>query len=395
MRYLFRNFNLTVVVVFIFFGFIIASLLLYIYEVRRRTSFFPKMHFKESSLTIHILKSCRLTSRQFRPSWYLSNRHIQTISSYLGTDRSIEFDREYLQLRDRGVVALDWMLNVPVYKRKRCTVLIILPGLTSGASNVTHLCKYAASKGYRPVVFNPRGFGDSILTTHKILAPGDPQDLKQVVKYIHGRYPKVLVTLIGIGTGCCLQLSYLGEYGSSAKISAGACISPCFDPVERFSRGIRSVYDLLYIIKLKITLGSHSKHLEKCFHFNELLKCWSFRVLDEIVYSKLYKFSNIEEFWDRYHPLRDVDEIAVPLLFINSLDDPFNTGSNIPYDMCKYYPHFLMVTTERGGHCGFVDRFGDVSWADKLAVDYLDSVLEFTNKGHSINYGKCVARSTI
>jgi len=39
-----------------------------------------------------------------------------------------------------------------------------------------------------------------------------------------------------------------------------------------------------------------------------------------------------------------------------------------------------MVAKEHGGHRGFVDTFGDVSRAEKLAVDYIDSVLEFTNK---------------
>ena len=215
------------------------------------------------------------------------------------------------------------------------------------------------------------------------------------MKYINGRYPKALITVAGYGTGCALLLSYLGEFGSSANMCAGVCISACFDITERFSKQIKCFYDLLYLTKLKYIVGSHAKALSKHIDIKALLNTWSFNKFDDIVYSKLYGFSNIEEFWDKNHPLRDVDEISVPLMFINSLDDPFYSNVKIPYELCKYYPHFLMVATNRGGHAGFCENPCETSWADRLCMDYIDSVLEFTNKGHTINYGKCPVRSTI
>ncbi|XP_052802331.1 protein ABHD15-like [Mya arenaria] len=377
------------------FGTIMISAFIYVKSFMRQPSTIPKLYFKESALASHLLKRCRLMNRKFDPPWYLRNAHVQTLLSFCLPQSSTEFDREYLQMRDKGVVALDWVLHVPVHKKKRCTVLIVLPGLTAYALHVANLCSLAAHKGYKPVVFNQRGFGNTVLTTPKILSNGDPHDLRQVVKFIQGRYPKALITMVGVGTGCSLLLSYLGEFGSSANICAGACLSACFDNAERFSKGVQGVYDILYLLRLKLTLCKHSSSLSNFINFNEVLKCWSFRQFDELVFSKLYNFSNVDDFWDRNNPLRDVDEIAVPLLFINSLDDPFYSKISIPYDLCKYYPHFLMVCTNKGGHCGFIDNPSDVSWSEKLALDYLDSVLEFTNKGHTINYGKCAVRSTI
>ena len=132
-----------------------------------------------------------------------------------------------------------------------------------------------------------------------------------------------------------------------------------------------------------------------CIDFKEIFKCWTFKEFNHQVFHKFYNFTNIEEFWDIFHPLRDVDEIAVPLLFVNSLDDPFYSKCKIPYELCKYYPHFLMVVTNKGGHCGFIDKLTGESWADRLALDYIDSVLEFTNQGNTINNGKCAKRSAI
>lgn len=377
------------------FGTVIISIFIYLKSILQNTPSIPKLYFKESALASHLLKRCRLMNRKFDPPWWISNAHVQTVLPFLLPYEEIEYEREYLQMKDKGVIALDWVVNVSTHKRKRCTVLLVLPGFTANALSVSKLCSLAAHKGYRPVVFNPRGFGNSNLTTPRISSYGDPTDLRQVVKYIHGSYPKALITMLGYGTGCSLLLSYLGEYGSSANICAGACISACFDYSERFSNDIRNFYDFVYLSKLKCTVGVHSKALSKQINFNELLSSWSYRRYDEIVYSKLYGFSNVEEFWEKNNPLRDVDEIAVPLLFVNSLDDPFYSNIKIPYELCKYYPQFLMIATNKGGHCGFVDNFSDVSWADKLALDYIDSVLEFTNKGHTIKYGKSPARSTI
>ena len=60
------------------------------------------------------------------------------------------------------------------------------------------------------------------------------------------------------GTCCGLLISYLGEFGSSALLSAGACESPCYDTAERFSGSLRSVYDVLYLLKLKSILLGHA-----------------------------------------------------------------------------------------------------------------------------------------
>ncbi|KAH3888619.1 protein ABHD15-like [Dreissena polymorpha] len=380
---------------FAVFGTFFISVIFYIKSLFKQTSAIPQLHFKESALASHLLKRCRLMTRKFDPPWCVRNAHIQTIMPFLIPSANIEFDREYLQMKDRGVVALDWVTHVSIHKRKRCTVLLVLPGLTADAVSVSHLCSMAADKGYRPIVFNQRGFGNTVLTTSKLLRNGDPTDLRDVVKFIHGRYPKALVTIVGFGTGCELLLSYLGEFGSSANVCAGVCISACFERSKRFTKMTQGLYDVLFLSKLKLILYTHSISLSKYIDFTELLKCWTFKEFDHHVFHKFYNFTNIEEFWDIFHPLRDVDEIAVPLLFVNSLDDPFYSKCKIPYELCKYYPQFLMVVTNNGGHCGFRDALTDESWADRLALDYIDSVLEFTNQGHTIKYGKCAKRSTI
>ncbi|CAG2254647.1 ABHD15 [Mytilus edulis] len=179
------------------------------------------------------------------------------------------------------------------------------------------------------------------------------------------KYPKALVTCVSYGTGSECLLLYLGEFGSSAQISAGRVV------------------------------WKHAKALTKIIDVPKALKAWTYKQFDEAVFCQMYGYSDLEEFWDRNNPLRDVDDISVPLLFISSEDDPLHSNKHIPLDLFKYYPNFFMLMPKYGGHGGFLDDIAALSWADRVVIDYLEAILEFTMKGYTINYNKSPARSTI
>ncbi|ESO84671.1 hypothetical protein LOTGIDRAFT_131783 [Lottia gigantea] len=324
----------------------------------------------------------------------MRNCHVQTILSAILPRPDVNFDREYLQMRDKGIVALDWVMSAQPKIKKRSTILLIIPSITADALSAGALCHSANQRGFKTVVFNRRGHGGSVLTTPKLQSPGDPSDLRQVVKYIKLKYPKSKIAAVAYGTGCGLLISYLGEFGSSSLVAVGVCISPCYDVSERFSHAMSSIYDYIFLFRLKAILCNHSKALSEVIDMNKAMQSATFQEYDASVYCKLYGYDNMDEFWDRNNPIRDVDDISVPVLCINSLDDPFNAESDIPYDLFKYYPNFLLVATDRGGHCGFLEGIPQKYWADHLCLDYIDAVLEFTIKGYTHN-NRAIVRSTI
>ncbi|CDQ93290.1 unnamed protein product, partial [Oncorhynchus mykiss] len=61
-----------------------------------------------------------------------------------------------------------------------------------------------------------------------------------------------------------------------------------------------------------------------------------------------------ESYWERNEPLRDADEVAVPVLCLCSRDDPLlPPPSTLPLALFQNNPYFLLALTETGGHCGF------------------------------------------
>lgn len=360
--------------------------LLYLRRLLGTIDVLPKLLYKDSDLTKHLLTNCSTLKRPFKPKAFLSHGYIQTLIGYFKTPvKGIMFSREYVQMNDKGIIALDWLNNSMFKVRKTSSIIIIFPRLTGDALTASHICVKAAEKGFRTVVFNRRGHGSSYLTTPKLTSPGDPADARQVLEYIALRYPGVNIVGLGVGAGSALIFSYLGEYGSASLLKAAVCISPSYDNTESLSDSIPKFYEILLLISLKKIILSHAKSLEKVINISDVLKSWTLKEFDYHVYCKMYGLDTFQTFWEENDPMRDVDDIAVPVLCVNSLDDPVTIKDNISLDLFQFYPNLLLVTLEKGGHCGFMESFNHNSWADRLVMEYIENVLEFVQTSRMFN----------
>ena len=99
-----------------------------------------------------------------------------------------------------------------------------------------------------------------------------------------------------------------------------------------------------------------------------------------------------DSYWERNEPLRDADEVAVPVLCICSRDDPLlPPASTLPIPLFQSNPYFLLVLTDKGGHCGFTMEGRDEmdrgrteneeeeegSWSHIAVLDYFRVVADF------------------
>lgn len=109
---------------------------------------------------------------------------------------SLIFDREILQLKDGGEVALDWKDSDC---EKDSPIIIILPGLT-GESQADYIkCLVAAANqiGIRCCVFINRGLGGIALKTPRLYCAANCEDLSEVVNYVYINNPNVLIAATG------------------------------------------------------------------------------------------------------------------------------------------------------------------------------------------------------
>ena len=339
----------------------------------------PKLYHRKSPLSQYLLANCNSLTKPYYPTFWAGNSHVQTALSIVLPQKWVDFSREYLQMDDSGVVALDiarpggWMLY------KTSPVIIVVPDLNTDCRSVSDLCWIAMQRGYRLMVFNRRGHGGTPLTTPKLQSYGDASDLRETVMYIRQTYPEARLNAIGVGAGGGLLISYLGEYGSSTDLASAVCISPSYDCQELYeSRTISKPYHWLALQRAKLLLRRHAGNLDGVIDPVSAFGASTLAELEECVFAKIHKTPNMGDYWEMNNPLREADEISAPLLCISSTDDPVHPNVLVPHDFFTTLPDVMLASTTQGGYCGFYEGPRAQSWAHRLAMDYIDTVLKYT-----------------
>ncbi|XP_072909597.1 protein ABHD15-like [Hemitrygon akajei] len=347
----------------------------------------PKMICKPSALAKYLLKSCVTVSAGPRTRWiWRKFPDLQTVwNGIWPTGSAMQFTRDYLQLSDEGLVALDWAVTAHGGRRRASSnspapiVLVIPNSFGKITRNIIKLCASALDCGHRPVIFNRRCQNGCLLTTLKLQQFGDPSDLREAVRYIRYKHPNARLFTVSESTGAGLLLSYLGECGSSSYVTCAACISPIFRCQEWFETGPPWLYHWLLLLYQKTWLSRYTTVLGEIVDMEKLFATQTLKEFEEVLFCQTKK-SNLcwDTYWEKNDPLRDVDEVAVPVLCICSQDDPCrgDPDTTVPFELFETNPHFFLLLTKHGGHCGFLKSRSSV-WSHEVLLEYFKSVSEF------------------
>ncbi|KAJ8257164.1 hypothetical protein COCON_G00193160 [Conger conger] len=350
---------------------------------------------KPSALASHLVKNCPTFSHfPFGSKWsWRANPFLQTVFGACWiSDSTVHFVRDHLQMSDGGLVALDWAVAGSAWhKRRRTTsnstnpVLLIIPnsfGKITG--NVLKLCEEGLHHGYLPVLFNRRGQNGTPLATARLQQFGDPADLREAVCYIRYRQPASRLYAVSESTGSGLLLSYLGECGSSSYLTAAGCISPILRCQAWYDSTTHWPYSAALLLYQKISLSRYRTALGEA-----LFSCSSLRSLEEALFCRAAEGRASlegggaeggafwEQYWERNEALRDVDEVAVPVLSVCSRDDPVRGDpmGTLPLELFRSNPHLFLLLTGGGGHCGFATPTG--SWSHCALLQFFQSATDF------------------
>ncbi|XP_047462761.1 protein ABHD15 [Mugil cephalus] len=399
---------------------------------------------KPTALAKYLLRHCGSLTRSRLAAWPEGDPHLQTMYSLLcGEPRdTLRFNRDHLLLRDGGIVALDWAVGTrqgeagvrkrwegrkehhPGGKGLGCftstpPVLLLIPQYWGGVTpHLKALCHQAVRQGFYVVVFHPRGTAGCALTTARLTEFGDPADLEQAVAYIHSCHPSSALVAVSSGSGSGILLSYLGECGSSTHLTAAAAISPVLLGQPWFEAAMPPIYRWGALLQRKLLLSRYGSSFRGVLDVDRALRSTSFKDFEETLFcssaqlqhqgasqspgnsesgslapsvtwalgERAYPAEDWETYWERNEPLRDADEVAVPVLCICSGDDPVLTpASALPLHLFQSNPYFLLLLTDRGGHCGFTLEAGEEEeegegegiWSHIVVLEYFRVVADF------------------
>ncbi|CAI0408871.1 unnamed protein product [Linum tenue] len=252
-----------------------------------------------------------------------SNRHVETIfASFFRSTPEVRFKRECLRTKDDGAVALDWVSGDDRQLPPESPVLILLPGLTggSGDSYVRHMLIRARSKGWRVVVFNSRGCGDSPVTTPQFYSASFLGDIREVVAHVGGRYPNSNLYAVGWSLGANILVNYLAQ--ETCRLSGGVSLCNPFNLViadEDFRKGFNNIYDKALTKSLRRIFKKHAPLFEDMggeFNIELAANARTVREFDDGLTRVSFGFKSVDDYYSNSSSSDSIKHVRTPILCI-------------------------------------------------------------------------------
>lgn len=314
---------------------------------------------------------------QFKPAWWLSNAHAQTIYSSMRHPIQASVNRvETMDLPDGDFLNLAWSTaNLP----DDSPLIIILHGL-GGCVNSSYVARFMQAfnqKGWRAVLMHFRGAGKEPNRLPRAYHSGDTADLDYLTHVLDKREPGTKKVIVGVSLGGNVLLKWLGEQGEQSRISAAVAISVPFVlniVANKMHVGFSRFYQKYLLNQLKDIFARKVNYFKNP---PEALKnaadCHCFWTFDDKVTAPLNGFNSVHTYYRECSSRQYLRNIATPTLIIHSLDDPFMTADVLPTEN-ELSDSVLLELSKKGGHVGFItgSTIGmPVYWLDQRIPEFI------------------------
>ncbi|XP_051145746.1 embryogenesis-associated protein EMB8 [Andrographis paniculata] len=313
-----------------------------------------------------------------------ANCHVETIfAAFFRSLPDVRLRRECLRTSDGGAVALDWVSGDDRSLPPDSPVLILLPGLTGGSQDtyVRHLLQRARSKGWRVVVFNSRGCGDSPVTTAQFYSASFLGDMTEVVEHVGSRYPQANLYAVGWSLGANILVRYVGQESFSCPLAGAVSLCNPFNLIiadEDFRKGFNIVYDKALANSLCKIFKRHALLFEDIggeYNIPMAANAKSVREFDEGLTRVSFGFKSVDDYYANSSSSLCIKNVSIPLLCIQAENDPIAPSRGIPREDIQKNPNCILMVTPKGGHLGWVaggEAPRGAPWTDPVVMNFLE-----------------------
>lgn len=286
-------------------------------------------------------------------------------------------------------------------------LIVILHGLAGGShepiirSLTNHLSKVGNGK-FQVVVLNSRGCARSKITTPCLFTAYHYLDIKEFLERERARNPKRKMYAIGCSFGATMLANYLGFVGEKTPLSAAATFCNPWDMVlasykinkDFWSQHIFSQTVTQFLVRtvkvnmkeLEVPEGTKPTHIPTpenplfCeFTQSNLEKAYKMKSLSEfdtMFTAPALGFKDAMDYYQHASSVNRLSKISIPLLSVNSRDDPVVGADHIPMHYLDKNPNVLICETDLGGHLAYLQSNGD-SWATRQISNFFDKFDEY------------------
>ena len=321
-----------------------------------------------------------LIKSSYIPSFLFKNAHYNTIYRTFFMDEEVKFNRERLELEDSDFLDLD------ISSVNSKTVVIALHGLegSSQSKYILTATKEFNKENIDVIAVNLRGCSgeqNRLLPTYH---SGKTDDLDTVIKHVDKKHDYTEIILLGYSLGGNITLKYIGEKQGaiSSKIKCAIAISvPC--DLTSSSSALSQLRNMPYMAKFMQTLKL--KALEKLEKFPDsgldkktINAAKNFYDFDTLFTAPINGFLNAEDYWEKCSSKPFLNEIKIPTLLLNALDDTFLSKECFPIEIASRHKFLHLETPKYGGHVGFNSKLIDKKgyWLERRLYDFIKEYIE-------------------
>jgi hypothetical protein len=287
---------------------------------------------------------------------FFKSGFVSTVYSGLVRRVNLKQERERITLSDGDFIDLDWSYS----KEKTNKVIVMLHGLEGNGQRPYMLgpAKLFNNNGVDSVCINFRGCSGEPNLKYRSYHSGATEDLVDIFNHLINAKQYSEIYVHGISLGGNMILKYLGERDSTpSQIKGVVAVSvPC--DLKGSCNELHAFKNILYHDNFKRHLVSRLKlkqiqHVDK-LSVKDINSIKTLKDFDDVYTSRAHGFKNAEDYYEQCSSLQFLQNIKIPTLIINALNDSFLSPECYPVKEAKRNEHLFLEMPNHGGHVGFV-----------------------------------------
>ncbi|MEA2098713.1 MAG: hydrolase [Campylobacterota bacterium] len=332
-------------------------------------------------------------SKQFKPAFGLSNRHIQTLySSFFRKSLKLDFKIEKFELPDGDGVDCYWYEKPD--KNSSKPIVILFHGLAGSYKSpyIQGTMQKLSELGFSSVVMHFRGCSGEANKLPRAYHSGDTGDSTLWIQNVKKNFPTSKLFAIGYSLGGNMLLKYLGEKKEDSLLDGAISVSAPLQLdicANKMDKGFSKVYQKHLITNLKLPLEEkYNKHdMESLIGLKKesIKKIRTFWEFDEVYTAPIHGFESAKDYYTKSSSKQFLKDIKTPTLIIHSIDDPFMTPEILP-NKDELSESIKLEISSNGGHVGFISGslFKPSFWLEDRVTKYFKSLNLLSNSGFYI-----------
>ncbi len=326
------------------------------------------------------MKTITADNYEFKPAWWMRNRHAQTILPRFFRPRlQVPVDYETLDTPDDDFLELAWAKHGD----KSAPLVVVLHGLEGNINSfyAKGLLKALVHHGFDAVLMHFRNCSREVNRQARAYHSGETSDLGFFIDTLKARFPKRPLFAVGFSLGGNVLAKYLGETKSQSGLEAGVVVSAPYhlsSSCQVIRKSCFKLYQKYLLDRMKKSFSRKLDTIQSQIRIDKpalyaIDDLWQF---DDKITAPLHGFNGAEDYYAQASSQPYLTQITTPTLLIHAKDDPMLSSQAVPTAAQVNSPVTLAVSPH-GGHVGFIsgsNPFKPRFWLESVIPQYLQQI---------------------